>query len=223
MTNREREKEEQMLKIETYSLKGTKLSPTTLPKSFEEKENLKLLAQAVRVYESKSHIGLVKTQTRAEVNRTKKKLYKQKGTGGARHGARSAPIFVGGGVAHGPRPLKRILVLPAKLRQKALGIALTLKTKNGEVFAVSGLSGIKKTREAKSLIEKIGGGKFTFVLKDVNSKIVMSLRNLKSTTILSFNELNAYKILLGGKIIFEKEIFEPRKEKKLKIRKEIKK
>jgi large subunit ribosomal protein L4 len=212
-----------MLKIETYSLKGTKLSPTTLPKGFEEKENLNLLAQAVRVYESKFHIGLVKTQTRAEVNRTKKKLYKQKGTGGARHGARSAPIFVGGGVAHGPKPLKRILVLPRALRKKALGVAISLKTKNKEVFAVSGLLGIKKTREAKNLIDKIGGSRFTFVLKDLNPQVVKCLINLRNAVVLSFNELNAYRILFGGKIIFDKEIFEPTKEKKLKAKKEIKK
>ena len=93
-----------MLKTKTYSLKGTKLKETSLPKEFGQKENLPLLAQAVRVYEERSHIGFAKTKTRAEVNRTTKKVYKQKGTGGARHGARSAPIYVGGGTAHGPNP-----------------------------------------------------------------------------------------------------------------------
>ena len=64
-----------MLKAKTYSLKGTKLEDFSLPKEFGEKENLPLLAQAVRVYEERSHIGFAKTKTRTEVNRTTKKIY----------------------------------------------------------------------------------------------------------------------------------------------------
>src|SRR5690554_4960009 len=69
---------------------------------FGQKANPTLLAQAVRVYLSNLRQGTSKVKTRSEVSRTRAKWYRQKGTGNARHGARSAPIFVGGGVAHGP-------------------------------------------------------------------------------------------------------------------------
>src|SRR3972149_10400244 len=127
-----------MLKVNTYSLKGTKLTPTSLPKAWETAVNLNLLAQAIHVYEDRSHNALAKAQTRAEVERTKKKWYRQKGTGGARHGAKSAPIFVGGGVAHGPRPVKRELTLPKKMARQAFSVALTLKAKEGKVLGLKG-------------------------------------------------------------------------------------
>jgi len=79
----------------------------SLPKGFDLKKAEKLLVQIVRVFEDRTHFGLNKVKTRSEVNKTRKKLYKQKGTGGARHGAKSAHIFVGGGVAHGPKGEKR--------------------------------------------------------------------------------------------------------------------
>ena len=67
-----------MLKINTYSIKGTKLADYSLPKEFDIKPNLNLLAQGIRVYEDMSHTGLRKTKTRAEINRTGKKVYNKK-------------------------------------------------------------------------------------------------------------------------------------------------
>src|SRR5258708_19285930 len=93
-----------MLKVDRYSTKGIKGTAVTLPKEWEVKLVPKLLAQAIRVYDDRSHVGFAKTQGRGEVNRTTKKLYKQKGRGGARHGARSPPIFFRGGFTHHPKP-----------------------------------------------------------------------------------------------------------------------
>src|SRR3972149_8149295 len=140
------------MKVSVYSAKGVKTGQMTLPKEFGEKPNMALLAQAIRVYEDGGHTGLSKTKTRAEVNRTTKKLYKQKGTGGARHGSRRAPIFVGGGVAHGPRPIKRVLTLPLKLRKLARAIAYTVKAKENEMVVVKDLGKLEKTKEASELI-----------------------------------------------------------------------
>ena len=144
-----------MLKAKTYSLKGSKLEDTTLPKEFGQIENLPLLAQAVRVYEERSHIGFAKTKTRTEVNRTTKKIYKQKGTGGARHGARSAPIYVGGGTAHGPKPIRRVLTLPKKMTKLALYQALSAKLFQKQVFVISGIEKLAKTKEARDFIKKV--------------------------------------------------------------------
>ncbi|OGM57969.1 50S ribosomal protein L4 [Candidatus Woesebacteria bacterium RIFCSPHIGHO2_12_FULL_46_16] len=207
-----------MLKVNSYSARGTKLSSVTLPKTFEEKENLALLAQAIRVYEDRQHPGLAKAKTRAEVLRTKKKLYKQKGTGGARHGSRSAPIFVGGGVAHGPRGVKRVLELPLALKRKALAVAVSLKVKEGQVVSADGLGSLKKTKEANKLIEKVLAEtktkKVTLVLSEGNLGAKKIFRNFKEVRILPYKDINAYDIFFGGAIVFDKEIFVAKKAKK---------
>jgi large subunit ribosomal protein L4 len=181
-----------MLKIDNYSIKGTKSESVSLPKEFGEKVNMDLLSQAIRVYEEKDHPGLAKAKTRAEVIRTKKKWYRQKGTGGARHGARSAPIFVGGGAAHGPRPVKRELLLPEKMKRKALKVALSLKNENKEIVAVNGLSKIVKTKDIRGLLEKLvkdypKAKKYTFALSETNLGVKKSLQNIQKANILKEN------------------------------------
>lgn len=202
-----------MLKAKTYSLKGTKLEETSLPKEFGEKENLSLLAQAVRVYEERSHIGFAKTKTRSEVNRTTKKVYKQKGTGGARHGARSAPIYVGGGTAHGPKPVRRVLTLPKKMTKLALFQALSLKLSKNEVLVVSGIDKLAKTNDAGDFLtriakaEAIKSKKFTFVLSEKNISVKRYLKNLEGIKVDIYRDLNVFNVLFGGNLIFDKEIF----------------
>ncbi|HSX48718.1 MAG TPA: 50S ribosomal protein L4 [Candidatus Saccharimonadales bacterium] len=196
-----------MLKVDSYSAKGTKLAAVSLPKEWE-RENLPLLAQAMRVYEDRSHFGLRKTKTRGDVNRTTKKVYKQKGTGGARHGARSAPIYVGGGIAFGPRGLKRTLTLPQALKRKALEVSLTQAVKEKRVI-VSDLN-FKKTKEAQAFINKILGKdevRIIFVIKKENIGLARYLRNIKNVRVVSYLNLNAYDVFYGGNIIFDKTIF----------------
>ncbi len=202
-----------MLKGKTYSLKGIKLEEISLPKEFGEKENPSLLAQAVRVYEERSHVGLAKTKTRTEVNRTTKKVYKQKGTGGARHGARSAPIYVGGGTAHGPKPIRRILTLPKKMTKLALSQSLSMKLSQKQVFVISGIEKIVKTKEARDFLKKLTKSedikikKFTLILSKKNIQTKRFLKNLENVRIEIFENMNAFKVLLGGILIFDKEIF----------------
>jgi len=197
-----------MLKIPTYSLKGTKLTETVLPRQFSAKPNPKLLAQAIRVYTQRAHVGLADTKTRAEVNRTKKKWYKQKGTGGARHGAKSAPIFVGGGVAHGPKPIRRILTLPKKLNKKALFQAVSLKLASREIVAVGGLEKLTKTGQIGTLLKKINQPKIcTFVLSPQNLAVRKYLRNLPQVKILPYQNLNAFNVFFGGTLVFDSAIF----------------
>ncbi len=174
-----------MVKAQIYTLKGTKTGEFTLPKGmFEVTPNLNLLAQAVHVYEERGHVGLRKTKTRSEVNRTTKKVYKQKGTGGARHGSRRANVFVGGGVALGPRPERRILTLPQALRNKAKIYAFSLKAKEKEIIVISGLSKIAKTKEAGEFLAKVG------------------------------KDANAFDIYTGGILVLDENIFESVKESK---------
>jgi len=214
-----------MLKINVYSIKGTKLSDFTLPKRYQVEVNLNLLAQAKRVYEDGSHPGLRKAKTRSEVIRTKKKVYKQKGTGGARHGSKNAPIFVGGGVAHGPRPLRRVLELPKKMKEMALNMAISLKAKNGEMILVDGVGKIEKTREAASFLSKIEkevkGPRFTFASAEKNSNSLRFFRNLKNVSSLPFRNINAFNTLMAGSLVVDKDAFEAVKETK-EVKKEVK-
>ncbi|MCX6705542.1 MAG: 50S ribosomal protein L4 [Candidatus Woesebacteria bacterium] len=209
-----------MLKAKTYSLKGSKLEDTTLPKEFGQRQNLPLLAQAVRVYEERSHIGFAKTKTRTEVNRTTKKVYKQKGTGGARHGARSAPIYVGGGTAHGPKPIRRVLTLPKKMTKLALYQALSAKLFQKQVFVISGIEELAKTKEARDFIKKVAKAeaikskKFTFILSDKNTTLKRYLKNLEDVKIDIYKDLNVFNVLFGGTLVFDNEIFAKKVTKK---------
>ena len=202
-----------MLKAKTYSLKGSKLEDTTLPKEFGEKENLLLLAQAVRVYEERSHIGFAKTKTRSEVNRTTKKIYKQKGTGGARHGARSAPIYVGGGTAHGPKPIRRVLTLPKKMVKLALAQALSSKLSQKQIIVISGIDKLAKTKDVGEFIKKVSKAegikskKFTFILSEKNIPAKRYLKNLEGIKIDIYRDLNVFNVLFGGTLVFDNGIF----------------
>ena len=210
-----------MLKINQYTAKGIKTTDFSLPKEMEVKDNLNLLAQSVRVSESKTHKGLHRVKTRAEINRTKMKWFKQKGTGRARHGARSAPIFVGGGVAHGPKGVKRGLNLSKNMGKIALFVAITLKAKKEKILAVSSISTLKKTKEAVSLINKIikdvtQKTRITVVVSEKNKNIQNVFKNIKNVRTELFNNINARKIVLSDYIIFDKDIFEKEKVKESK-------
>jgi large subunit ribosomal protein L4 len=197
-----------MHKIENYSLKGTKLTDLTLPAELTGEVNMSLLAQAIRVYEDTAHFGLRKAKTRAEVNRTTKKWYKQKGTGGARHGAKSAPIFVGGGVAPGPRPVDRRLNISNRLAKEAFKSAILLKIKENEVFALSGLDKIAKTKEASVVMNKLGKGKSIIVaLAEANLAAKRYLKNMARVIVEPYRNLNAYSVFSSGVVILDGDVF----------------
>lgn len=156
-----------------------------------------LLAQAVRVYLANQRLGTQNAQTRAEVNRTRKKLYKQKGTGGARHGDRKAPIFVGGGVSFAPKPRDYSLKLPKQMKKKALEEALKLKKPEKVSLA-------KVTDKTQSLAKLLDLQKSALLItKKYNKKIWLTGRNLANLTILPREQLNVYEVLKADKIYEE--------------------
>lgn len=214
-----------MLKINTYSIKGTKTGEFSLPKEFDVDGNSGLLAQAVRIYQERSHVGLRNTQTRSEVNRTTKKLYKQKGTGGARHGSRRANLFVGGGVTFGPRPERRVLELPSKLKSKAKFVAFAAKAGDKKLVVLEDLNKVEKTKSAAEFLKKLGAElgskKFIFAISDKNAAVGKFLRNLSNAHGILYREMNAFDIFKGGVVILDSEIFTA--EKKAATEKPVKK
>ncbi|QQG42014.1 MAG: 50S ribosomal protein L4 [Candidatus Woesebacteria bacterium] len=200
-----------MAKIDLYTIKGVKSGDMVLPKSFDEEINMNTLAQALRIYEENAHPGLRNTKTRSEVNRTTKKVYKQKGTGGARHGSRRANLFVGGGIIFGPRPERRILNISDKLKIKAKLMAFAYKLDKKEIVAVTGISKITKTKEPAGLLNKLGAEikakRFTFVLSEGAVAVNKFLRNLKDANFVLYKDVNALDIYYGGTIIMDDGIF----------------
>jgi large subunit ribosomal protein L4 len=213
-----------MVKVPIYTIKGIKTGEFTLPKDlFEVEPNLNLLAQAIHVYEERNHIGLRNTKTRSEVNRTTKKIYKQKGTGGARHGSRRANLYVGGGIIFGPRPIRRILNLSQALKNKAKAYAFSLKASGKEIIVSDGISKLSKTKEASEFIKKIGGQRVTFVLSEKARPANKFLRNLRAARSVFYKDINAYDIFVGGTLVMDTDIFQDKGiEKVTKINKTVK-
>src|SRR3989344_7875158 len=132
------------LKADVFDLSGKVTTTVTLPEYlFGAKVNRPLMAQAVRVYLANQRAGTQSTKTRGEVDGSTRKIYRQKGTGRARHGGIRAPIFVGGGIAHGPKPHDFSRELPQKMRRAALFSALSGKLKDGEVKIMKNLDKIE--------------------------------------------------------------------------------
>ena len=209
------------LKLSVYNTSGRSTETITLPKEiFGVDINKALMTQAVRVYLANQRRGTVKTKSRGEVNISTRKIYRQKGTGRARHGAASAPIFVGGGVAMGPRPRDYSMKLTQKAKQKSLFSALSSKVKDGEIMLVAGLTKLEpKTKNMVQLLQKLqlNGKKQRLLLvtpkssKDFDSVIRVS-RNIEGVTIVPSNLLNTYEILRAKQILLMKEAIDVIKE-----------
>lgn len=213
-----------MAKAQIYTLKGTKVGEMDLPKEvFGQKVNLDLLAHANHVYEDRGHVGLRNTKTRSEVNRTTKKIYKQKGTGGARHGSRRANLYVGGGIIFGPRAVRRVLEMSLSQKKAAILAAFSAKATAGEIIAVRGISALGKTKEAGEFIKKVGdelkAKRFTFLLSDGNLKNFRFLRNLKAATTVLYKNANAFDIIGAGTLVIDEDVFKAEKPAKKVVKK----
>lgn len=164
-----------------------------------------VLAQAVRVYLSNARQGTSHTKTRSEINRTKKKWYKQKGTGNARHGARTPSLFVGGGVAFGPRNIINwSKSLTGKMKLLALKTALTMQKQ--QLFLTKELMSLTgKTSEAKALIAQVASvdEKVLVVLSKSNDLTLRSLRNLTNVLVMTVDRINALHVAMADKILID--------------------
>jgi len=161
------------------------------------------LLQRVVVWQlAKRRAGTHKVLTRGEINRTKKKVYRQKGTGQARHGARSAPLFVGGAKAMGPVQHSHAFGLPKKMRALGLKHALSAKAKAGALIVIeSAKADAIKTRELAKRLDKVGAQNALIVDGEFDRKFALSARNLGSVGLLPTAGLNVYDILRRDKLV----------------------
>jgi large subunit ribosomal protein L4 len=161
------------------------------------------LIQRVVVWQlAKRRSGQHKVLTRAEINRTKKKMYKQKGTGQARHGARSAPLFVGGAKAMGPVAHSHEYDLPKKVKALGLRHALSSKAKSGSIVVLDEAKSAKiKTGELAKKFGKIGVGRALVIDGEFDNNFQLSARNLSQVALLPVAGINVYDIMRSEKLV----------------------
>jgi len=156
---------------------------------------------------SRRQAGTHRTKGRSEINRTSKKMYKQKGTGNARHGAASAPQFRGGGRAFGPVVRSHAIDLPKKVRALALKHALSSKAKAEQIIVVDAASlADPKTKALKERLEKLGISSVLFVDgAQVEQNIALAARNLPYVDVLPIQGINVYDILRRQVLVLTKD------------------
>lgn len=206
------------MKADIYNKEGKKAGSIELPEAiFGVAWNDALMHQVVTSMEDNARTNVAHTKDRGEVRGGGKKPWRQKGTGRARHGSTRSPIWVGGGVAHGPRNTKVFArVLPKGMRNKALAMALSRKFKEGEVIFVESLE-LKgpKTREAKQALlnlasvkgfERLATKRRNVALVAVPEKsesLEKSFRNLSHTETVRVSNLNPVLLLRHSFLIVE--------------------
>lgn len=196
------------LTVEFYGLDGKAAGNLELPQEvFGGKVNRPLLTQALRVYTNNATAHYSHTKTRAEVSYSTRKLYRQKGTGRARHGSRKAPVFIGAGIALGPRSRKTELKLPKKMKKAALISALSQRLSEKQVLGLTldKLSG--KTAQFKDLVKKLGK-KEGLILTSGDNKLIQTVRNIPQFEAVDANSVNVYQIIRHQTLMLTKEAVE---------------
>nr|HID13269.1 50S ribosomal protein L4 [Anaerolineae bacterium] len=184
--------------VPMYNTRGEKVGEIELrPDIFEAPVNVPLMHQALVRQLANARLGTHKTKSRGEVNRTKAKWYRQKGTGRARHGSRNAPLFVGGGVAHGPRPRKYTKKMPRKMRHAALRSALSVKAIEDRIVVLDALEmEAPRTKEMLAVLRNLGlDRRVLILLPERNEAVEKSARNLPQVKTLRASYLNVRDLL----------------------------
>jgi large subunit ribosomal protein L4 len=166
--------------------------------------NVAVMHQVVVAQLAKRRAGTQSTKTRAEVAGGGRKPYRQKGTGNARQGSTRAPHWVGGGVAHAPKPRSYAQRTPKKMIRLALRSALSDRAAQGRVVVVDewGFDG-PRTKDATKALASLGlDGKVLMVLERSDEAAIKSFRNLPEVQLIEQVELNAYDVLCNDWIVF---------------------
>ena len=192
------------MNIPVYDIAGQEVSSVNLPATiFEANINRDLMHQALVRQMANARQGTHKAKGRSEVRYSTAKIYRQKGTGRARHGSRRAPIFVGGGVAHGPLPRDYSKKMPRKMRRAALRSALSVKAANGDIVVLNDIQmDMPKTKEMLGIMERlVDNSSALLLLPEQNENVERSARNLQEVKTLRANYLNIRDLLGYDKLV----------------------
>jgi large subunit ribosomal protein L4 len=184
------------MKIELKNITGKAVGSIDLDDAvFGAEVHEHLLWEAVKWQLAKRRAGTASTKRMGEVRGTAKKIWKQKGTGQARHGARKAPIFVGGGSVFGPKPRDYEYDMPRKAKKAALRAALSLRASEQKIVVLDSFTTDGKTKSVAAAIKALGGNKTLLVDAKTNENLVRGARNLAASQWLAPEGLNVYDIL----------------------------
>ena len=194
------------MKIDKLNLDGKKDSIEVLDKIFSAKINKRLVDNVLFKTNANYKGRHAKTKQQNEITGSTSKIYAQKGTGGARHASRKAPIFVGGGVAHGPKGESAYKKRKLNKSEKKLSIAslITEKNKLNNLLIFNDFgSEIKKTKEMNSIIKKFEITNSLIVLDKLSKeKIEKSVRNIPNVKVTDINHFSAFDIIKFKKVVF---------------------
>ena len=194
------------MKIDKINLDGKKVSIEVLDKVFSAKINKRLVDNVLFKTNANYKGRHAKTKQQNEITGSTSKIYAQKGTGGARHASRKAPIFVGGGVAHGPKGELAYKKRKLNKSEKKLSIAslITEKNKLNNLLIFSDFgSEIKKTKEMHSIIKKFEITNSLIILdKSSKEKIEKSTKNIPNVKVTDINHFSAFDIIKFKKVVF---------------------
>ena len=200
------------MKLDVIKLDGGKGGSIDLPDDIFGIQEIRgdILQRCVTWQLAKRRAGTHKIQVRNEVSRTSKKMYKQKGTGGARHGSRRAAQFVGGAKAHGPVVRSHAFDLPKKVRALALRHALSSKAKAGSLIVLDGaVPKDAKTAALRASLEKIGVTNALVIAGvEVDANLKLAARNIPNIDVLPNAGLNVYDVLRRHTLVLTKDAVE---------------
>jgi large subunit ribosomal protein L4 len=192
------------MEVPVMDINGKQVKTIDLPADiFGVEVNTGLMHQAYVRQMANARLGTHNTKTRSEVRLTTAKWYRQKGTGRARHGSKKAPIFVGGGIAHGPRPRKYTKAMPKKMRRQAIRCALAALARDEQLIFVDELKlDTPKAKNMRQILQSLAGDASTLVLlADANENIQRGLSNLSDARWLRASYLNIRDLLQYDKVI----------------------
>ena len=194
------------MKLNVIKLDGGKAGSIDLNDAlFGLEPRVDILHRVVRWQRNNAQAGTHKVKTRSEVSYSTKKIYRQKGTGGARHGARSAPIFRGGGVYKGPTPRSHGHELPKKVRALGLKHALSAKAKAGELVVIDAAVSDGKTSALAKAVANLGWKRALIIDgAAVNENFAQAARNIEGLDILPTMGANVFDILKRDTLVITK-------------------
>ena len=194
------------MKIEKIRIDGKKDTIEVLDKIFSAKINSKLVSSVLYKTNANYKGRHAKTKQQNEVSGPTSKIYAQKGTGGARHASRKAPIFVGGGIAHGPKGELAYKKRKLNKNEKKLSVAslITEKNNNKNLLILNDFdTEIKKTKEMNAIIQKLEITHSLIILdKASKEKVEKSARNIPNVKVTDVNHFSSYDIIKFKKVVF---------------------
>ena len=197
-----------MAKLNVYNMKNEVVDSINLNDMvFDVEYNEPLIHQVVVALHNNARQGTKSTLTRSEVNLTKKKLWRQKGTGNARHDEKSAPQFVGGGVVFAPKPRDFSQKVNKKMRDIAFSSAVSQKIRQGEVFILDEINfADAKTKAAAEFLKTFGLNKRTIIVTNgKNDNAIKATNNIQKVSVVDASLLNVAEVVENTYVVFTKD------------------